>query len=111
MSKPIPRRMLPHVAVLSPYIGTIASVRQYGTDIDLSFVRFEPVRQTALTSLGDSKNDRFTMYYDCINSMPRGTVPKQFDKISFQFMMLTVRYVKPCYGDRAGVHHYEVNCI
>lgn len=111
MSNPIPRRLLIHSGSLAPYTGTVNSVKTYGTVATLSFVRFEPVKQNAMTSLGDMKNDRFVMFFDCQNSLPAGTVPAINDKITFGAIILSVRKVTPCYGNTPAVHHYEVSCV
>lgn len=111
MSSPIPRRLLPHKASYAAYAGTVNSVKTYSTAVDLSFVRFESVKQNAMTSLGDMKNDRYLLIIDCINSRPLGVFPKALDKVAFDGATLTVRKVTACYGDGAAVHHYEVNLV
>lgn len=111
MSKAIPVRLLPHNATLEPYLGTVNSLPNYGPAVTLLHVRFEPVKQNAMTSLGDMKNDRFLLIFDCLNSLPAGTVFAIKDRITFNGATLSARKVTPCYGDSAAVHHYEVNCV
>jgi len=111
MSNPIPRRLLVHSGTLAPYAGTVNSIKTYGTAVALSFVRFEPVKQNAMTSLGEMKSDRFIMFFDCKNSLPAGTVPAIGDKITFGALVLFARKVTPCYGSAAAVHHFEVSCV
>lgn len=111
MSAPTPRRMLPHSGTLAPYTGTVNSIKTYGAAVALSFVRFEPVKQNAMTSLGEMKSDRFVLFYDCKNSQPGGLIPAMNDKITFGALTLSARKVTPCYGSTAAVHHYEVNCV
>jgi len=111
MSNPIPRRLLVHSGTLTPYAGMVNSVKTYGAAVALTFVRFEPVKQNAMTSLGDMKADRFTMFFDCVNSRPAGTVPAVGDKIKFGTIELSARKVTPCYGSTPEVHHYEVACV
>ena len=111
MSSPIPRHLLHHTATLQPFAATVNSNPSFGTSANLDYVRFEPVKQNAMTSLGDMKADRFVMFFDCHTSKPKGTVPAVKDKITFGGVALTVRKVTPCYGSNGSVHHYEVSCV
>lgn len=111
MSNPIPRRLLVHSGTLAPYTGTANSAKTYGTTVTLKNVRFEPVKQNAMTSLGEMKNDRFLMFFDCKSSLPAGTVPAVNDKLTFGAIVLLARKVTPCYGNTPEVHHYEVSCV
>jgi Minor capsid protein len=110
MSKPIPRRLLIHSAALAPYVSPGPPV-SYGTSVSLSYVRLEPVKHNAMTSLGEMKDDKFLLFFDCKNSLPVGRTFAKKDKITFGALILSVRIVTPCYGDDATVHHYEVNCV
>lgn len=111
MSKAIPVRLLPHSATLESYLGTVNSLPNYSPPVTLLHVRFEPVKQNAMTSLGDMKNDRFLLYFDCVNSLPAGTAIAIKDRITFNGVALSARKVTPLYGDSAAVHHFEVNCV
>jgi hypothetical protein len=112
MSKPIPVSLLRNTGTLETYIKTVNGLAQYApVATTLTRVRFQPVKQNAMTALGDMKNDRFTLFIDCVNSLPKGTVPAKKDRITFGNMALIVRDVIPQYGDDAGVHHYEVACV
>jgi len=110
VSNPIPRRLLIHSATLAPYVSPGPPV-VYGTAVTLTHVRLEPVKQNAMTSLGDMKNDRFLLFFDCKNSLPVGRTFSMKDRITFGGQALSVRKVTPCYGDDSTVHHYEVNCV
>lgn len=110
MSNPIPRRLLIHSAALAPYVSPGPPV-SYGTSLTLTHIRMEPVKQNAMTSLGDMKADRFVLFFDCKNSGPAGQTFAMKDKITFGSQILSVRKVTPCYGKDATVHHYEVNCV
>lgn len=111
MSSPIPRRLLVHSASLYPYAGTVNSVKTSGEPVGLKFVRFEPVKQNAMTSLGDMKNDSFVMVFDCRNSSPPGTTFKADDKIVFGRSTMAVRKVASGVDDTSSAHHYEVNLV
>lgn len=112
MSSAIPRRLLVHSASLRRYDKTVASVKTFFTPaIDLKFVRFEPVKQNAMTSLGEMKNDRFVMVYDCRNSTPVGTTFKFNDEITWGTFVLVVRKVSTGIDDTANPHHLEVSIV
>lgn len=108
MSRPIPRRLLVHSATLEPYAGTVKSVRTYGTAVELSRVRVDPVRRNAMTSLGDAKSDAYVLFFDAVNSLPAGTEFHVNDRITFRGESLSVREVAQLSGDSAAVHHWEV---
>jgi hypothetical protein len=110
VSRPISLRALKHTCTLEPYTGMSAGAPTYGTSVALSRVRFEPIKQNAMTSLGDMRNDKFLLFFDCRNSLPLGRTFAIKDKITFGSQVLSVRAVTPCYGDATTVHHYEVNC-
>lgn len=81
----------------------------FAAGVTLQFVRFEPTKQTAITSLGEGKDDKMMMFFDCKNSLPVGTTFSQLDKIVFGDFTLRVRLNDFLYGDDAAVHHYEVS--
>lgn len=110
MSRQIPRNLLPHTGKYAPYNGTVSSVKTYGTEVDLLYVRFEPVKQNAMTSLGEMKNDSFIMFYDPVNSSP-SIVPKINDKITAFGVARVVRKVTTLFTQSSTVHHYEVNLV
>jgi hypothetical protein len=104
------RRLLVHSATLERYTGTAGHSSTYGPAVAMQFVRFEPVKQNAMSALGDAKDDRFTLFVDVANTLPLGTVPAVKDRITFGGLTLTVREVRHCFADTAGPHHYEVKC-
>lgn len=108
MSAPIPRSLLIHSITIEPYTGMSRSSATYGEAIQLDRVRVEPVKQNAMTALGDAKADRFTLFIDYRNSLPPQTVPAVKDRITFEGQVLSVRTVTPCYGSEPSPHHYEV---
>lgn len=110
MSRPIPRRLLVHSGTLKHRTGVDQYNKPtYAADVALTNVRFEPVKATALQALGEMKDDKMLMFFDCVNSSPVGTTFAQMDRIVFGDLTLTVRMVEPVYGDSAAVHHYEVS--
>jgi hypothetical protein len=111
MGSPIPRRDLPHTAILEAFIKTVASKSTYATPAAVSFVRFEAAKKNAMTSLGDMKNDSYVLYIDRVNSLPKGTTVKVKDRITFGAEVLIVREVSPKYGRDAEPHHWEVALV
>jgi len=107
MSKPIPRKLLIHSATLSHVTGT----DEYGvdtlTETTPRYARFEPTKRTNLTGLGESRNDKYLMFYDCTNSAPSGQTFAQEDHIVYNGVTLTIRKVDE-ESDERGLHHYEV---
>jgi hypothetical protein len=110
VSQPIPRRMLPHVITVEPYLKTNGSTSVYGPGVTLKFVRVEPVRQSAQKSLGDMKNDRFKIFVDRVNSVPQAYETKAKDRVTYAGTQVIVRAVEPLTGDGPLVHHWEVYC-
>jgi hypothetical protein len=111
MSNPIPRRLLRDTATYTPYTGTVHDVKTYGAAVALTFVRFEAVKQNAMTSLGDMKNDKINLFYDSKNSLPIGITFKANDIITSAGINYTVRKANPLKGTGSAIHHWEVACV
>ena len=111
MSAPIPRRLLPDTGTYTPYAGTVNSKKTYGTALPMTYIRAEVVKQNAMTSLGDMKNDKITVFYDCVNSTPSGITFKADDKITVGGVDYTVRRAVTFKGLGAAIHHWEVACV
>ena len=102
--RPIPRRILVHSVTYSAR----ASVDEYNnptyaTGVPVSFVRLEPVKMTALRALGELKDDKFTLYYDCENSEPTGVAFKELDKITYNGSDYIIRSISDF-----SPHHLEM---
>lgn len=110
MSQPIPRRLLPHLIVVEPYLKSEGSKAVYGPAVTVSWVRVEVVRQTAQKALGDMKNDRFKVFVDRVNSFPPGFELKAKDRVIYNAATVTVRTVEPFTGSGSLVHHWEAYC-
>lgn len=106
----IPKRLLPHQIVYEEYTGTVNSKPTYAKAETIYNVRVEPIYQYALSSLGDAKNDRFTIIYDAKNSVPKFKKFVAKSRITFGDIVLTVRTATPFY-DSKRLHHWEVNCV
>ena len=106
----IPRAALIHSATYSHYTGTDRSgEKTYGAEQTLQFVRFEVSKQNALTALGDKKNDRYTMYYDCENSLPAGITFSAGDKVTYGSEALEVRTAN--LYSAFSAHHWEIQLV
>jgi hypothetical protein len=82
----------------------------FGEAVEVTFVRVEPVRQSAQKSLGDMKNDRYKIFVDRENSAPRAFEIKAKDRVTSGTSVIIVRAVEPLTGDGPLVHHWEVYC-
>ena len=105
MNRPIPIRDLIHSANYKSVV-TDAYGNSVTTTTALTRVRFEPVKKTMLSNLGESKDDKFMMFFDCTNSRPLEHVFTKLDKIEFNGVDLSIREVIPEYGTK--LHHYEI---
>ena len=102
--KPIPRILLDHSC--SYYARK--SVDENGnptfdTKIDITFVRFETVKQSSLKMMGEMKDDKLKMYYDLINSNPKTVTFNELDKVVYNSKDYTIRTV-----EIYDKHHLEV---
>lgn len=111
LSSPVSLGLLIHSATLYPYTGTVNSVKTYGAAVNLTQVRFTSVKQDAMTSLGEMKNDKFKMTFDSANSAPSGTLFKVNDKIVYGTSTLAVRAVTTSYSSDLDPHHQEVSLV
>ena len=109
MFSAIPRTMLPHTATLKRATGIDENLNKtYAATVTLNFVRFEPAKKTALTSLGEQRDDKMVLFFDCLNSLPFGQTFEQLDEIEFNGIKLSIREVNPEYTVYGTPHHYEI---
>jgi hypothetical protein len=99
---------LPHSGTYAAYLGTVNSVKTWGTVQTLGSVRFAPLGASRNDALGLTKNDKATMTYDCFNSTPLALTFKVNDKISDGTNTYYVREAKPCYATASSVHHWRL---
>jgi hypothetical protein len=109
MIRPIPINLLIHKCIYKSVL-----IDKYGntTEVqsELKRVRFEPFKQTTFTSLGESKNDKMLMFYDCQNSRPKDFNFKELDRIVFKGIEFTIRAISEEY-DNSRLHHLEINLV
>lgn len=108
----IPARLLIHSCTYSaPASNDRDGNATYGEAVTLSNVRFEPIKAALKSDVGETKDDKLTMFYAPYISTPQ-IVPEPLARVSWNNVNYTVRSVQPCYtyGD-AAVHHYEVALV
>jgi hypothetical protein len=102
--KPIPRILLGHSC--SYYARKSIDengISTFDTKIDITFVRFETIRQSANRMMGEMKDDKLKMYYDLNNSNPNTVTFNELDKVVYNSKDYTVRVV-----EIYDKHHLEV---
>lgn len=75
----------------------------YSGAIEITSVRVDPVQATGLDNLGEMKDDRLVLFYDCYNSNPGNVVFKALDKIVIAGEEYIIREVSSFHK-----HHIEV---
>lgn len=102
--QPIPRAALTHTASLETRTGTDADNNGiFSTAVDLSHIRCEPVKAWVNATNGEMRDDKLTLFFDCVNSVPASAVFEKGDRVTHKGIAYTVREVK----DYAP-HHFEV---
>ena len=104
----IPRYLLPHSAELKTAVQNDPWGKPVYTVTALEYVRFEPVSVQRFSMGGDIPMAKGKLFFDAVNSLPRGTVFKTGDKLVFGGKEYTVTEVRAFSADMAAVHHYEV---
>lgn len=82
-----------------------------GEPVTLANVRIEPVLATAKNDVGESKNDKLTLYYVPFVSSPQ-IIPEELAIVTWNGQTFQIRSVSPFYtqgGD--AVHHYEAALV
>lgn len=83
----------------------------YTEPATLEHVRIVPVLVTAKSDVGETKDDKLTLYYAPFISTP-AIIPEELARVTWGGKAYTIRSVQPCYtqgGDE--VHHYEAALI
>jgi hypothetical protein len=122
--QPIPRIALVHEILFESLMSRNADGDgTYATAQQIFFVRCNAVAAWIRNSNGEMKDDKLTLFYDCVNSLPMVVVPgvdpdpdtiiegdplsivfKQGDRVTFMGDIYSVREVKK----DSLPHHYEV---
>ena len=102
--QPIPRKFLEHTVTHEAATATDRNgARTYATGVAVSFVRCEPVSAWKAAQNGEMKDDKLTLFYDCVNSDPAGRTFKKGDRVTFNGAAYTVRDFKDF-----SPHHLEI---
>jgi hypothetical protein len=112
MSEPISLDVLVHSADLYPKSGEDAFGNPtWGEKVELTRIRVSRSKQTLLTALGEAKNDKLVLIFDCTNSLPAGTAFGEGDKIVYNSGTYLACEVTDNSGDVAAAHHYRVALV
>ena len=111
MSRPIPRRLLPHTVSHASFIGLNGwNNPTYGTAEDVKYVRVENIKKNLLNSQGENKDDKAMLFVDSRNSSPVITFAKG-DKVVFGSTTYTIREIIEECGDSSDIHHLEIALV
>ena len=106
------RRLLIHTCTYeAPATTDRDGNKTYGTAQTLTNVRLVPVLATAKSDIGETKDDRLTLYIAPGITSPDVT-PAELARVTWNSEAYTIRSVTPCYtkgGDT--VHHYEAALV
>lgn len=113
MSKPMSNRLLVHSSTLTP-AGTVDADGNStaGTAVNLTKVRVISAKQNAMTALGESKNDKLVLIFDCKASLPLGTTFKANDLVTYPVtdgIQYTIRSVDARCSNSSVTDYYRVN--
>lgn len=107
----IGENLLTQTADLYPYTGeSEQGGASYGNKVVLTDVRVNKAKQMLMTALGEAKNDKLVLFYDCVLSLPTGTTFKADDKIVYGTVNYRVREVIEA-RDESTVHHYKLALV
>jgi hypothetical protein len=83
----------------------------YGEAVTLEHVRIVPVLATAKSDVGETKDDKLTLYYAPAISTP-AIIPEELARVTWGGKAYTIRSVQPCYTQGGEtIHHYEAALI
>ena len=109
MSRPIPRKMLPHTATYRKRTGVDRYQNpEYAPAVTLRYVRVELVHSNANQAPGEMDADKAVLFYDTTTSLPVNITFEKGDSVTFGGAEFTVREAEKMYGDFARVHHWEL---
>lgn len=104
--KPIPKKLLIHEVTLKRYKKDTWGEDTLELEKTLKFVRIEPSKSRVLSVDNTEIQLNSLLFYDCVNSTPRGVIFELEDIITFEGTNYTVKTIDPLYG--AKLHHYEI---
>ena len=102
--QPIPRKFLEHTVAHEARTATDRNgAGTYAAAVTVAFVRCEPVSAWKAAQNGEMKDDKLTLFYDCVNSDPAGRTFKKGDRVTYGGAAYTVRDFKDF-----SPHHLEI---
>ncbi|MDR2532951.1 MAG: minor capsid protein [Oscillospiraceae bacterium] len=108
LSRPIPKALLPHTAVLKTPVPNIFSDTY--DEITLYNVRIEQNEKVRQTKSGDTRTRGAKMYFDCSNSAPLNAEFKTEQLVVFCGETYKIEAVKAVAAvDK--IHHYRIDLI
>lgn len=108
----IASRLLIHTCIYREIVGHDRDGNKIYSETELTGVRLMPVLAINKDSVGETKNDRLTLYYDCVYSEPVGVMLQESAQIVWNGASFTIRSVQPCYTHSTTVvHHYEAALV
>lgn len=103
----ISKTMLIHSAIAYPIIRMNADRQPvFDTPIELKNIWIDFTDSQVKSINGKQSSDSGTLFFDCLNSEPKGFEPVKNMKIVFDGQTLTVNSIRKCYGFD-GLEHYE----
>lgn len=111
MSRPIPRRLLIHIAT-HKYEPTpdMWGKQTYAKEQLLYRIRIEPFEKRKLSKDNTETQLNSLLFFDCVNSAPSGATFSRGDQITFDDTDYVVESISPIY-DESRLHHYEVGLV
>lgn len=113
MFKPIPKTLLPHDAVLITKMGGDAITPPTEVQTPLEHVRVKGGSRITYADRGATLECSKTLYFDCTNSRPRGTVFREGERLAFMGETYTIKAVNPVSTDSRNdrIHHWECGLV
>lgn len=109
--RPIPKKLLVHSAMLYKMIEEDRWGKSHlDAGIALEKIKMEPSTQIVRDKNNAEIQLAATLFFDCKNSRPKGTVFQVDDIIVFNGMRFQVKTIETLYADTTP-HHYEVGLI
>lgn len=108
--RPIPRKLLIHTATLKTSASIDAFQKPTHAETALTCVRIEPSNAVIKTKDNTEITLSAVLFYDCTNSLPKGTDFALESKIVFGGEERMVKSVERFY-DHNKLHHLEIGLV
>ncbi len=108
--RPIPRRLLPHFAVLQKNRRNQWGDAETIEESELRFVRIEPSSKMIKDKNNNEIQLAATLFFDCKNSGPKNILFEEGDTIVFNNQKHRIQLIEPLY-DEKRLHHFEIGLV